>query len=86
MLRCDGLVTDDGYDYTEGGRMLLFLRAPSLAPATALVLEVVLHEELLGSSFRSAVVAVTEADGAAADGSYRVVHPPHLAGTLLSSR
>jgi len=73
--RSAGLLVDDGYDYLDDGRMLLFLRTASLAAATEVVLHVIRNEELVGNSLSTAVVAVAEADPSTAAADYVVAHP-----------
>jgi hypothetical protein len=82
--RSAGSINDDGHDYLDSGCMLIFLGTSDLAIATPLVLDVVLHEKVLGNSLVSAVVGVADADAGAAV-EYRTVYPADEAGAFAIS-
>ena len=70
--RAGGALVDDGYDYLEDGRMMIYLLAESLDVALPTIREVLETGELLGNSLRSAVAAVADADG----DNFVVIYPP----------
>jgi hypothetical protein len=81
VARCDGIVSDDAYDYVDDGSgnmlMLVFLQTDDPESAVSRVVDVLRAERVMGNDLSAVPIAVD--DGA---GVLRVVHPPGFAGTF----
>jgi hypothetical protein len=78
--RSNGLVTDDGYDYTGGEPpfLVLFLKAVELEPALACIQDVIENLQVLDNSLcRAVTVAIRRGE------CDEVVYPPGFVDQFL---
>jgi hypothetical protein len=85
VSRTPTLLADDGYDYDDAGRMLVFLHTQQIDEAVAAVLKALAETELLGNRFDNATVGVSQESHSDDLAQYRIVHPPHFEGSLADT-
>jgi hypothetical protein len=73
----DGLIKDDGYDYTEDGALILFLTGDD-ERVLEQILKVLLNEPFQGNDLKAAIVVAADVGS-----GYSVVYPPDYSGDFV---